>query len=55
MRSVEWLEEELTQMARKKEEKEGAIVLNTCPMGLAFKTDGRGEDGGHKYGGASRV
>ena len=32
-----------------------AIVLNTCPMGLAFKTERIGEGGGHKYGGSSRV
>ncbi len=32
-----------------------AMVLNTCPMGLAFKTEKIGEGGGHKYGGSSRV
>jgi hypothetical protein len=37
------------------ERRGAAIVLNTCPIGLAFKIERIGEGGGHKYGGSSRI
>ena len=37
------------------ERRGSAMVLNICPIGLAFKIDGTGEGGAYKYGGGFRV
>ena len=37
------------------ERRDSAMVLNICPIGLAFKIDGTSEGGAHKYGGGFRI